>query len=407
MSSILVLDDRATERELLVTVLGYLGHTMREASDRQEALDRAREHAPDLIMVDVMMPAMNGSEFVRELRADGALRNTRVIFCTGSSDQAEVRELAESCGVTDILVKPYEPEAIIRVVGEALTANPGPPPQVVSEELDSEELRVLNAKLVQKLDELERSKRLVEAKAEQLAISLKYKPEFLANMSDKLRSPVNSVMVLAGLLRDNGDGNLTAKQIQYAGVISSSGADLLKLIDDMLDRADIEPGTVTAEIADVAEDTHLPAPPDSHAASALPTASRPAGIKVLVIDDDSRNILAFTALLERARFEVVSAVSGKDGLAILEQTPDIDIALVDIMMPVMDGYATIEAMRRVPGQGAMPILAVTAKVGGGEAERCVEVGASAYVSKPVDTADLLRLIGEWVPARPRLAAPAG
>jgi CheY-like chemotaxis protein len=71
---------------------------------------------------------------------------------------------------------------------------------------------------------------------------------------------------------------------------------------------------------------------------------------------------------------------------------------VDIMMPVMDGYATIGAMRKLPSREDLPILAVTAKVGGDAAQRCIEAGASAYISKPVDTANLMLVLSEWLPA---------
>jgi CheY-like chemotaxis protein len=95
---------------------------------------------------------------------------------------------------------------------------------------------------------------------------------------------------------------------------------------------------------------------------------------------------------------VLSVESGEDGVAILEQTPDIDIALVDIMMPGMDGYMTIGTMRRLPSREHFPILAVTAKVGGDEAQRCIDAGASAYISKPVDSANFMRVLAEWLPA---------
>jgi CheY-like chemotaxis protein len=95
----------------------------------------------------------------------------------------------------------------------------------------------------------------------------------------------------------------------------------------------------------------------------------------------------------------VSAESGAAGIAMLEHTPDIDIALVDIMMPVMDGYATIGAMRKLHSHRHLPILAVTAKVGGDEAQRCIDAGASAYIPKPVDTANLMHVISQWLPAR--------
>ena len=113
-------------------------------------------------------------------------------------------------------------------------------------------------------------------------------------------------------------------------------------------------------------------------------------MKVLVVDDDIRNIFALTTLLERGRLEVVSAEGGEEGVAMLERTPDIDIVLVDIMMPVMDGYATIRAMRELPWGAELPIVALTANVGGRERQRCIDAGASAYVSKPVESRRLPR-----------------
>ncbi len=155
MSSILVLDNQAADRDLLVTVLGYAGHAVAEASTGEEALRLARSDHPELIMVDLMMPGMNGYEFMRELRADPTVANTRVVWCTASYDESEVRRIAQSCGVSHILVKPCAPQAIVRMVNEALSSNGGPAPHIVGEPFDREQLRVLNAKLVQNVAELE------------------------------------------------------------------------------------------------------------------------------------------------------------------------------------------------------------------------------------------------------------
>src|SRR5665213_3102498 len=113
MSSILVLDDLAANRDLLSIVLGHAGHTVVQAATGEGALDLVRTNQPELIVADLVMPGMNGYEFVRELRADPELRNIKVVFCTAAYDQGEVRSLAESCGVSHILVKPCEPEEII------------------------------------------------------------------------------------------------------------------------------------------------------------------------------------------------------------------------------------------------------------------------------------------------------
>jgi len=120
MSLILTVDDRANDRELLSLVLGYIGHTMLEAATGPEALETARTKKPDLIMVDLMMPGMNGYEFVTELRADPTISDTPIVFCTATYDQEEPRRMAARCGVEHILVKPCEALEIIRVASAAL-----------------------------------------------------------------------------------------------------------------------------------------------------------------------------------------------------------------------------------------------------------------------------------------------
>jgi CheY-like chemotaxis protein len=119
---------------------------------------------------------------------------------------------------------------------------------------------------------------------------------------------------------------------------------------------------------------------------------------VLIVDDDFRNIFALTALLERGDLNVVPAESGAEALAILEQRTDVDIVLMDIMMPVMNGYETMAAIRDRPKWADLPIIAVTGKVIGGERERCIAAGASDYIPKPVDTAELLAALSGWFPA---------
>jgi signal transduction histidine kinase/CheY-like chemotaxis protein/HAMP domain-containing protein len=446
------------------------------------------------------------------------------------------------------------------------------------------QLEEQNSEVERKNEEVEVAKRLVEDKAEQLAISSKYKSEFVANMSHELRTPLNSLVILAEQLQDNPDGNLTGKQVEYASIIRSSGTDLLVLLNDVLDLAKVESGTVRMEMSEVAikdlreslvrdfahvaesnkldfrvdvdddlpetltTDSHrlrqvlknllanafkftdaghvtvharlaasgwspgnaslddartvvafvvtdsgigiaqdkqkpifeafaqadgatsrtyggtglglsisrelvhllggeitlsstlgqgsvftvylpmargtasqVPAvaparswspPPTSFtvAAGADRTAKAPAvkaveppapvdvpSYTALVVDDDYRNVFALTALLERSGMTVVGADSGKDALAILQATPGIDIVFMDIMMPIMDGYETMRAVRAMPQFADLPIVAVTAKVMADEEGRCIEAGASSYVPKPVDTARLLLAVGRWLP----------
>jgi CheY-like chemotaxis protein/nitrogen-specific signal transduction histidine kinase len=120
------------------------------------------------------------------------------------------------------------------------------------------------------------------------------------------------------------------------------------------------------------------------------------GRTVLVIDDDVRNIFALTTFLERSEMKVVYAESGREGIARLQATPQVDAVLMDVMMPEMDGYETMRAIREMPKFRNLPILAVTAKAMKGDREKCIEAGASDYIAKPVDMDQLLSLLRVWL-----------
>jgi HAMP domain-containing protein/signal transduction histidine kinase/DNA-binding response OmpR family regulator len=121
-----------------------------------------------------------------------------------------------------------------------------------------------------------------------------------------------------------------------------------------------------------------------------------AGAKILIVDDDIRNIYSLTSVLESYEVEVLHAERGKDGILILEQTPGIDIALIDIMMPEMDGYETMQQIRQRPALAEVPLIAVTAKAMKGDREKCLDAGASDYIAKPVDIDLLLALLRVWI-----------
>ncbi|WP_018392521.1 response regulator [Bacillus sp. 37MA] len=476
--------------------------------------------------------------------------------------------------------------------------------QSQSEELQSqqEELRNVNEQLEeqyehseQKTKEVEKVKDILEEKAQQLTLSSQYKSEFLANMSHELRTPLNSLLILAQMLTDNVDGNLTDKQVSYAKTIYSSGNDLLHLINDILDIVKIEAGkteviskdveltnvkefveaqftpvarkkniqlhvqlasdlpevihtdkqrlqqilknllsnafkftehgavTLTIEKAEKGmfskekedafthsniefvfsvKDTgigiatenqdiifdafkqadgtisrkyggtglglsisrelaqllggfievesiegygstftlYLPhyqnivkeegqniarkeiAHSEAEAAtthlensSNVPVVSaeypfqtedswkqipeRKAlleGKKILVVDDDMRNVFALTTALESYQVEVMFAENGKDGITVLQGNPDIDLVIMDIMMPEMDGFETIRVIRQLPEFQSLPIIALTAKAMKNDRKECIEAGASDYISKPVNLDQLFSIIRVWL-----------
>jgi signal transduction histidine kinase/DNA-binding response OmpR family regulator/HAMP domain-containing protein len=458
----------------------------------------------------------------------------------------------------------------------------------------------------QKNQQVEESALLLEEKAGQLAVSSKYKSEFIANMSHELRTPLNSLLILAEQLEDNPDGNMTDSQVEYARVIHNSGNDLLVLLNSILDLAKVESGTVTPDLStvrvadlasamvsefehvaqdkglafsvDVSPDapismvtdsqrlrqilknllsnafkftergevhldigrapsgwnpavatldeapsvvsfavrdtgigidaeqqqtifeafaqgdgtitrvyggtglglsisrelagllggeitvtsTHgqgstftvlLPAGAPAVAPVARPASVPPAvgngaatgngasaarahdgppavpeteiggvrlggpgslgivggaiaGVRIMVVDHDFRNIFALSALLERGHAEVTVAESGAAALSVLERGTEIDIVLMDIMMPEMDGYETMGRIRALGPFDGLPIIAVTGRVVPGERQRCLDAGANDYVPKPVDTAELLAALRPWLPSTDARPPPA-
>ncbi|MBW4605251.1 MAG: response regulator [Calothrix sp. FI2-JRJ7] len=118
--------------------------------------------------------------------------------------------------------------------------------------------------------------------------------------------------------------------------------------------------------------------------------------KVLIVDDDVRNIFALTGLLEKYSMQVIYAENGKEGIEVLQQNPDINVILMDIMMPEMDGYETTRQIRQNYQFKSLPIIALTAKAMQGDREKCIEAGASDYITKPVDTEQLLSLLRVWL-----------
>ncbi|GII94661.1 HAMP domain-containing protein [Sinosporangium siamense] len=472
-----------------------------------------------------------------------------------------------------------------------------------------EELRRSNAELEEKAAllakqnraieiqnfQIEQARRTLEERAEQLAVSSRYKSEFLANMSHELRTPLNSLLVLAKLLTENAEGNLTPQQVEFARTIHGAGSALLQLINDILDLSKVEAGRmdihpqqlslpklmdyVEATFSPLAQDKGLtfdvqvdsgvprelrtdeqrlqqvlrnllsnavkftpkgsvrlrvsPASPDvdyddetlrgargmlafeiidtgigiapdklevifeafrqadgttsrKYGGTGLglsicreitrllggeihvdsdpgngstftlympssytgPLASRDGGAssrqrtplqiepsaepgethmpelpmphdpvpdftteddltawqgddpltgaKILIVDDDIRNVFALTSVLERHGSTVVYAENGREGIEQLERNEDVALVLMDIMMPEMDGWATTSAIRRMPQFAALPIIALTAKVMRGDREKSIASGASDYVPKPVDVDKLIARLRGWL-----------
>lgn len=148
MAKILVVDDNPATRELLAVLLRQRRHQIVVAADGAEALARVHDGHPDLVICDLLMPTMDGFEFVRRLRADPVIAATPTIFCSATFLEREARTLAESCGVTQVLIKPVDPDSFHRTVDEALTQRAVAPSLADPRTFDREHLRLITDKLL-------------------------------------------------------------------------------------------------------------------------------------------------------------------------------------------------------------------------------------------------------------------
>ncbi len=172
--------------------------------------------------------------------------------------------------------------------------------------------------------------------------------------------------------------------------------ELARLSEAVIQKNPLSPGLLLAEIRKCLNMPHSASAPAEPARLTDEAPGVLAGKKVLTVDDDYRNVFAVAAVLEQEGVEVISAESGLEALKKLQDILGIDVVLMDIMMPEMDGYETIRRIRRIEGFRSLPIIALTAKAMKGDREKCLEAGASDYVSKPVVPQRLLTVLRQWM-----------
>ncbi len=257
MATILVVDDRAPNRELLMTLLGYTGHILLESADAAHALEIVRASRPDLVITDVVMSSIDGFEFVRRLRSEPEIAQTKVIFYTATYLASEARALAEAYSVAHVLAKPSEPQLILDTIQLVLSAPPPIHTLPSDAQFDQEHGLLLNT-LAQKVDELEtlnaeleqrvraRTTELTAANAHLHDINL-LKDEFLAIISHDLRSPLGAIQNMAELLLEDTDLPDETRRHLTENIYDLSRRQI-ELVSRLLDLARLEAGKVDLDV---------------------------------------------------------------------------------------------------------------------------------------------------------------
>ena len=356
----------------------------------EEALALVHEYKPAAVTLDILLPDIDGWTVLDRLKIDPETRHIPVHIITVE----EARTLGLRRGAFAYLEKPASRESVAQAFEQLKEFIQNPKRRLLVVEDDQDDRK----RIVDLLGPSNGDVEIVAVETGELAWDALQKQEFDCIVLD-LRLPKMSGFDLLEKMSEN-------EKLVDLPVLVYTAKDLTKAEQTKLEklaREVIVKDTRTPErlLAETTLFLH-------RVAAKLPEAKRQmierlyhadtalAGKKALVVDDDIRNIFALTTMLERHKMEVYSAENGKTGIDTLNKTPGIDIVLMDIMMPEMDGYETMRAIRKIAKFKNLPILALTAKAMKGDREKCIEAGASDYITKPVNTEQLLSLMRVWL-----------
>jgi len=379
---ILIVEDDPAFARILIDLVRKQGYRALFAGDGEGGLRLATEFRPTGILLDVMLPGMDGFSVIEKLKASHATRHLPVHFISATEDHTRGLDL----GAVGFLTKPVTREALGAAFERLLHFAEGSTRQVLVVDDDSASrlaVRKLvgasNVQITEAGGGIEALAKLRERDFDCVILDLGMPDmngfEFLEKAS--LLPVVPPVVVYSG--RDLSPEE-TLKLRQYTDSIVIKGA---RSPERLLDEVSLFLHSIReAPIAPPREvDTSL------------------AGRTVLVVDDDMRNIFALSKALRAKGLTVVMAQDGYKAIKQLEENRAIELVLMDIMMPGMDGYQTMGEIRKNPQFAKLPMIAVTAKAMRGDREKCIEAGANDYLSKPIDLDQLFSMMRVWLPAR--------
>jgi CheY-like chemotaxis protein len=384
--SILIVEDDRDFAQWLLDLAHQKSFKAIVTSRGHSALSLVREFAPTAITLDITLPDLNGWKVLDRLKGDLNTRHIPVFIISVDEEPENALKYGALCFFT----KPIGQED----VGALLTR------ARAMAEKESRELLLIEDNKVQRDSVRElignETAHVVEATNAQEAINLLKEQQFDCIVLDLMLPDISGFELIQ---------QIRAKH-ERLPIIVYTIKDLTAEEEERLNRV-----AQTVIIKDVRSPERLY---DQTAfwlhrdVSKLPEQKREmlkrlhdpdallAGKKVLIVDDDIRNIFAMTSLLERYKMEVISAETGKVAIKLLEGAAGVDLVLMDIMLPEMDGYETMRAIRKMYGFESLPIIALTAKAMKGDREKCIDAGASDYIAKPVDTERVLTLLRTWL-----------
>jgi CheY-like chemotaxis protein len=387
-SVLMIVEDDSHYARILRDLARDKGFKVLAATRGDEALALAREFHPTAVSLDVFLPDMLGWTVLNHLKQDATTRHIPVQMLTLDED----RYHGLSRGAFSFVTKPTTPEGLdIALTRIKEYATPRRKRLLVVEDNPAEQLSIRELLGFDDID-------LRVASTGEEALAAVGKEPFDCVVLD-LRLPDMSGFEVLERFRDNPTlSDLPVVVFTGRELSSEEDAHLHTLARSVVVKGVESPERLLDEtalflhrvVADLPKEKQNLMERLHRSDDAL------AGKKVLVVDDDIRNIFALSSVLERRGMTVLTAGTGRQAIEMLESTPDVAIVLMDIMMPEMDGYETMQVIRQKATLRRLPIVALTAKAMKGDREKCLEAGASEYLAKPVDTDQLLSALRMWL-----------
>jgi signal transduction histidine kinase/DNA-binding response OmpR family regulator/CHASE3 domain sensor protein len=386
---VLVIEDDATFASILQDVAREAGFQCIVASTAQQGFELAKKHVPTGIILDMKLPDHTGLSVLDRLKRDSATRHVPV-HVVSAGDYAET---ALSMGAAAYLVKPVQREQLLDAFRDLEVKSSRRLRQVLVVE-DDLALRSSVANLLGRSDvEIKTAATVAEALGllhehtfdcivTDLALPDQSGYDLLEQMAGAAPHKIPPVIVYTGRSLDAQEEQRLRK---YSKSIIIKGA---RSPERLLDEVTLFLHQVESE---------LPPAQQRLLEDARHREAIFEGRKVLIVEDDVRNVFALSSVLEPKGVKVTIARNGKEGLAALDKDPSIDLVLMDVMMPEMDGLEATRLIRKDPSRQRLPIIALTAKAMRDDHERCLAAGANDYLAKPLDVEMLLSLLRVWMP----------
>lgn len=380
-SAVLIIEDDLVFARILAEMVRKKGQRILIAANGEDGLELARRYHPLGILLDVMLPGMDGWTVIERLKADTTTRHIPVHFLSATDEVERGRDL----GAVGFLTKPVSREAINEAFERLLHFAAGRTRHLLIVDDNADARSAVRTLLRQDdvvIDEAGSAEEALQKIGQtgydcivlDLGLPGMSGMELLEQLAGSGSIPPVVVYSGRGLSREE---NLKIRQ--YTDSIVIKGA---RSPDRLLDEVSLFLHSIRHGVAQVQLEQSNP--------------QELQGRKLLLVDDDMRNLFALSKVLRDWGIQVSMAQDGHKALSMLAKDPTLELVLMDIMMPGMDGYETMRAIRAQPAFTHLPIIALTAKAMRGDRERCLEAGASDYLSKPIDIDKLASLIRVWL-----------